>query len=686
MRLALTPGTTNQHQHVEQLTHEKNVSCSISVSYISASSHVSPVPDPITLSRRSLLKSTGVAVGSLSLVGTGAATLASDYDTVVDVVEEGADPTGEELVDDVVEEHVDDDTLIRFPEGRYVANNLDFTGATNVAVVGDDATLVPGPDYDVSVWIGGASLRGFRFEGFVLDNTADEHHPTVGFSAHDDLVVRDVRKKGSHEGENTAFGVSIWDEDGDGYVENLRMPDGSEPQTAVGVYVDTKGTVTFRDCHVEGFGNNGLYASHSDGPVHVEGGVYKNNDIAQIRLGSPGSSVTNATIAVDEPYPEHDNSRGVRVADGPGPVEVSDCEIVMEQGQGGGGVVNAYSGGRLRLRNSRIYVGEEYAVVGSGGDSTSFAVFADEPTGIDDPGTTTIENVAITGGGAYRGAASIRRDDVVVEDVCVHQTGTERDGLVFTDTAQNCSVDNATIDVPGQVVAGGGDVEVSGIDSTGTCAMPDAVSGDGDDEPTDDDDAGESKTGPPLPQGVDEYTYSVTGTDPGNPTATVYGNFKCPYTQEFVQGNFEAIGREFVATGDLNVRYRDVASQPDDPSEPYILAAPANDLVSRVALGVWDVEPESYWAFFEYVFDNQSGLDWTSLDALTDAMEAAGVRNHGKVSARVDDDSYERPVRQTTAAAADLGLSFVPQLELDGDTTPPHHETDAILDWIEARL
>ncbi|WP_336036844.1 thioredoxin domain-containing protein [Halobacterium yunchengense] len=642
--------------------------------------------DEPTLTRRSVLQTSGATLGALSLVGTGAASLSSKYETVVDVVEAGADPTGGEPVDDVVEENLDDDTLLEFPDGRYVVNNVDVTGLTNAAIVGTgDATLVPGDDYDVDVWIGGSSLRDFRFEGFTLDNTAAGHHPSVGFSAYDDLVVRDVRKEGRHEAENTAFGVSVWDEDGSALVEGLRMPDGSEPQTAVGVYVDSEGSVTFRDCHVEGFGNNGLYASHSNGPVHVEGGVYKNNDIAQIRLGSPGSSVHDATIAVDEANPDHDNARGVRVADGPGPVEVSSCEIVMEAGEGGGGVVNAYSGGSLRLENSRIYVGEDYTTVGS--ERTAAAVLVDEPTGIDDPGSTTIRNVAITGGGTRLEAATFRRDDVTVESVCVHQTGTDRNGLVFTDQSQGNVVENVTVNVPGQVIAGGGDVETSGIDSEGTCVLPDAL-GDGEDGSDADDgaDAEDSPTGPPLPQGVHDYTYAVTGTDPGNPTATVYGSFKCPYTQEFVRGNYETVREEFVESGELNLQYRDVAYEPEDPGDPYILDGGRSDLVSRVALGVWDVEPENYWTFFEYVFERQSGLEWTSLEDLTAAMRDAGVRNWGKVRVRVDDGWYESPVEETTAAAREAGVSFVPQLELDGDVTAPHHETEAVLDWIEARL
>lgn len=635
--------------------------------------------DSTRFNRRDLLKTAGVTVGTATLLGSGVAAATDDYDTVVDIVDAGADPTGTEPIDDVFGDYdYQDDTLIQFPDGRYLVNNLDVTDCQHYAMQATgDATLVPGPDYDVDVWIGGSGLRDFVFEGFTIDNTATGHHPTIGFSAWDDLVIRDIHKRGFHDGENTAFGFSIWEDDGSGLVENLRAPDGSEPQTAVGCYVGTNGRLTFRDCTIQSFGNNGLYASTGGGDVHVEGGVYKNNDISQVRLGSPNSSVRGATIAVDDPHPEHDNARGIRISDGPGPVTIEGCSIIMERGQGGGGVVGAYSGGSFDVRNSRIYVGPEYTTVGSDGTATSVAILADEPTGVADPGSRTIENVAITGGGTGYSAGLFRRGNNTIEDVCIHQSGSYRDGLVFADGTINNDVASVTIDVPGTHVTGPADVW--GLDDSGQCAIPDYLDTEPPTPATTTDQA-------PLPWDLNSLTYAEMGTAATNPTATLYGNFKCPYTRGFVDGNFQAIREEFVDTGALNIRYRDLAYHPTDPDEPYLLDAPQNELISQIGLGVWAIEPENYWQFFEYVFENQASIDWTDIDAMPTLLDDAGIRNWGKISIYVDANMYETPVHDTAGAARDAGVSFVPQLELGGDTVAPHHDTSAVLDWIATRL
>ena len=41
------------------------------------------------------------------------------FDTVVDVTEAGADTSGETPINSVLDDHLDDNTLLRFPSGRY---------------------------------------------------------------------------------------------------------------------------------------------------------------------------------------------------------------------------------------------------------------------------------------------------------------------------------------------------------------------------------------------------------------------------------------------------------------------------------------------------------------------------------------------------------------------------------------
>ncbi|KYH27272.1 hypothetical protein HAPAU_07260 [Halalkalicoccus paucihalophilus] len=429
------------------------------------------------VSRRVLLQTVGAAALSTGLFGTATAD-DTEYGTVVDIVEAGADPTGAEPIDDVFEEHAADDTLLRFPEGRYRANDLSLYALTDFAMVGEgDVTLVPGEEYDEALWLGGAETRNLRIENFTIDATREGVAPEFVVSAYDGLVVRDVRKDGFHGGD-TAFGFRTLDEDGHSLIENLRSTDGG---SGTGVYVNTTGSITFRGCEIEGFADNGLYASHSSGPVTVEGGRYANSNVTQIRLGSAGSSVEDCEVVVDEQPEGFGNMRGIRIADGPGPVSIENCEVSVEGSQGTGAVVGAYSGGSFELRDTRIHVGEEYTTRHSDGSRTSYAVYVDDATAVD-AGTRTIENVSVTGGGTYRGAMRFSRDHNTIENVCISQSGRRRNGIVFEESQDN-EVTDATIDVTGEelVLNDGSTVDESGIDTSGSCALPETGSDDSED-------------------------------------------------------------------------------------------------------------------------------------------------------------------------------------------------------------
>lgn len=193
----------------------------------------------------------------------------------------------------------------------------------------------------------------------------------------------------------------------------------------------------------------------------------------------------------------------------------------------------------------------------------------------------------------------------------------------------------------------------------------------------------------PVPDDTDALTYATMGTDKDNPTATLYGNFKCPYTQEFVRGgNLEAVLNEYVTSGDLNLRFRALAYQPPGTSShgsDYYYISDSDPLISQAALGVWDVSPEDYWGFFNYMFsDIISGN--VSYGEMEDEMQAAGVDNRSTIIDRADSGRYSDDVEQNRYSAGDYGVTFTPTLVLDGETTAPHHGTEDLLDWIGGRI
>ena len=424
------------------------------------------------INRRTYLGAVGVATASTSLVGVAGAS-DDQYDEVVDIVEAGADNTGSEPIDDVFDEVKGDDTLVKFPDGTYAANQLIVYQLSNFAMVAEgDATLVPGDDYAEEQWIAGGETRDLRIEGFTIDNRGDGLAPEIDISAYDGLVVRDIEKIGVQEDGGTAFGLRILDPDGHGLVENVRATDGGY---SVGLYIESDGPMTVRNCQFEQFTDNGLYASASSAPIRVEGGRFRNNNITQVRLGSADSVVTGAEIVADErvvgPNQDTCNMRGIRVADGPGPVTVDDCDITMSACRGSGAIVDAYSGGSLTVRDTRIHVDEDYTTNGSDGTRTSYAIFVDDATHAPE-GSRTFENVSITGGGRYRSAVLTRRDDNTFQNVCIDQYGEGRNGIIFEESSDNYLGDSA-VDVPDEeVVLRDSSVKTANVSYSGSCPKP----------------------------------------------------------------------------------------------------------------------------------------------------------------------------------------------------------------------
>jgi hypothetical protein len=406
-------------------------------------------------------------------MGRAGAADEEQYDRVVDITEAGADNSGEEPIDDVFAEEAQDDTLLKFPPGEYRANQLIVYQLSNFAMVGDDATLVPGDDYDEDLWLAGSEVDGVRIENFTLDHTAEGVAPEIDITTVGSLTIRNVEKQGFHPGTGTAFGFRTDTADSEVFVENLQLPDGGK---AVGIYGTGEGPMTFQNCLVKGFTNNGLYASNISASVTVEGGLFKDNNIAQVRLGGPDSVIRNAQLEVTRPVkgPDSDivNMRGVRVADGPGPVQVENCDIWLRGSQGTGGIVTAYSGGSLDVVDTQIYVDPEYTTPSSDGGQTSFGVFVDSEGDDTSEGTRTFDGVSITGGGQSRAGMLLRRDDNTITNLCLDQSGETRNGIIFEGSSNNVLSDS-TVDVPDEeIILRDSSVKKANVATSGSCPSP----------------------------------------------------------------------------------------------------------------------------------------------------------------------------------------------------------------------
>jgi protein-disulfide isomerase len=184
-------------------------------------------------------------------------------------------------------------------------------------------------------------------------------------------------------------------------------------------------------------------------------------------------------------------------------------------------------------------------------------------------------------------------------------------------------------------------------------------------------------------------TYPTMGTSADNPTATIYGNFKCPFTQEFVWGNLQEIIEEYVLTGKLNIRFRQLAYEPNagiqTHSQPGTFISSTDPRIGAASLAVWDVSPEDYWSYFFNMFSELvSGT--VMPEDLSERMEAAGVDNIDQIIAQLESGRYSDLVRQSTSTARDLDVNHTPRFEMGGVIENPRHEVDDILNWVDSHM
>ncbi|NUB91917.1 hypothetical protein HT576_12925 [Haloterrigena sp. SYSU A121-1] len=280
-------------------------------------------------------------LGALSIAGvTSAHPLENHYGTVVDVAEAGADTDGNESVTPVLQELVDDDTLLKFPEGRYYMDEqLRFTDFENVGFVGDDATLVPasyhefdGPEYRLfRLGTSDRPGRDLRFENFDVDQTADDTGiRVINAVVEDGLSVRRVTIHGVHDSGTWGPALfNVLDPDGQGHVYSFRASDGGlhvdetpnegnmwRGPTGIVVNQYHHGTLVFESCSLGGFPDNGLYASNETGRVGIERGWFENSGTASIRLAGTTGVIKDAVAVVTEDPHDSNGQHAIRLDGG----------------------------------------------------------------------------------------------------------------------------------------------------------------------------------------------------------------------------------------------------------------------------------------------------------------------------------------------------------------------------------
>ncbi|GGN94173.1 hypothetical protein GCM10009030_20300 [Haloarcula pellucida] len=273
-------------------------------------------------SRRTFLRSACAGVAVTGLIGT-ATGIEDQYRTVIDVADAGADRSGSESVSPLLADLIGDDTLLKFPPGEYYMDEqVRESGADNVGLVGDDATLVPADYYDFD----GPQYRLFRLgtyydpardvliKNFDVDQRADDTGiRAFHVSVSDGLSVKNIDVIGRHD--SGTWGPALFrvtDSDGSGHIDGLRITDGADWQTQTpgdlwrgptGILINNHdGSIRLDHCVVRNYPDNGLYVTGS-GSVSVVGGLFQNNGPVNVRIGASRATVERTEFVTDQRSP-----------------------------------------------------------------------------------------------------------------------------------------------------------------------------------------------------------------------------------------------------------------------------------------------------------------------------------------------------------------------------------------------
>ena len=462
-----------------------------------------------TFSRREWMKYGGTIAGAAAL-GVGASQTATaattrhgiSFQNEVNIVDDfGADPTGSEAIDGALDRAISDNTLIVFPEGTYTFSQRHIVNGLRVGFLGEGDVTVKAPSgYNNQFLISGTNdpAKEVLFENIDIDHSANNSVAGLRFNTRNGCHIQDVEflGRGTHSNNEVvgAVTVSITNRDANGVIKNVVARKGSawghynggRGRIGIGVFWPHRGTVKVIDCVMEEFGNNGMYATRHNGNVQVEGGLYRNNNAANVRIHGEGSYCKGVTVEVDPakytgPDSQTGNAfslRGIVFEQGhekawgwkaPG-TYVEDCTVIIRENSSGvcPAIQSKYTGRTLEITNTKVV----YDVNGQPAIRRDAAVNryrAPSP----DPRWLKMDNVSITGNAANSTAVKVKDGDgSVVQNCCINMSGSGEDGIIFG-RSDNCTVRDTAISVSGRaVVQNNSSVATSNLSQDATCGDP----------------------------------------------------------------------------------------------------------------------------------------------------------------------------------------------------------------------
>ncbi|WP_231186260.1 hypothetical protein [Haladaptatus sp. DYF46] len=339
------------------------------------------------------------------------------------IVNQGADNTGNTPIDSVLNGLRGDDTTVIFPSGTYRLNGLTVpSGTDNFELIAPNgARLVPGQSGNSIQWIGVSSL-GFVMDGFELDMRNTPVPPYVQMNSNSGnwelrrLITRGrVRAAtdnniGSNNSGDARTYFRLSSAAGTrGLLQDCYFQDGScaptEASNRRAILVESSnGSLTFNRCWFESWAENTIYAKNPEGKVSIYN-CFQRNTQNGMRLGG-NSEVRNCVSIKNAQHPTQawsggslqrgvnseatvaaDPSRGINTYDGTLAISESDFLHRYLSSSCGGPITAPAPCQRIDIRNVRISY-----------DSTKnhSAIYTHENGGVGDLDYLQLQNVQVT--------------------------------------------------------------------------------------------------------------------------------------------------------------------------------------------------------------------------------------------------------------------------------------------------
>lgn len=220
-----------------------------------------------------------------------------------------------DLIDPYLDDYLRSDTAVVIPAGEYRWHGDGLSGAYR------NAALL---------------ARGGLAELHQPEGTTQQATITVPGGGAGSFLLSNIAIRGESTAEGAVVRIQCTDDLASAMIDGLYLPDGgAEDAGAIGLGVSPghEGELYVRNSVIAGFPGGGMHASAPGtpdggaGPVFVEGGLYRANGTANVRIGAPSSTVRGVTVfaPASGPTPSH----GIWVTESGDDLVIEGCDVTQ---------------------------------------------------------------------------------------------------------------------------------------------------------------------------------------------------------------------------------------------------------------------------------------------------------------------------------------------------------------------